>query len=834
MIRRSLLLLALAATASAQPASLALDRVASDALALPALDNDALARQHDEAARRAGPAPLRFAEPVPVSVDPEIRPGWSLAPDGTRIWRLAVSSPGAYSLGFGFTRFRVPEGATLWIYPEGRAPEYRPFTAADNEVHGELWTPIVPGDRAIIELNLPPSSQPTPFDLELGQVTHAFRPVLLTEAEKDEAGARRSGSCNVDVVCPQGAPYGDIIRSVGAYTVGGIDFCSGAAINNTADDSRALFLTADHCGINSSNSPQVVVYWNYQNSTCRTPGSGASGANGDGSRSQFNSGTVELGDGSSSDWSILEFDDPILEAANVYLAGWDRRDLAPTSAIAIHHPSVEEKRISFENDPTSITSYLSNNPQASGTHIRIADWDLGTTEGGSSGSPLFNTDRRIVGQLHGGFASCTSQTPDWYGRMFRSMNDGLAAILDPSGTGAQTLDGREAEAPPPPPGTVTVAATASSATVEAGDTVSFAFEVANGTTTDYADALFVNDLPSGLTFDGALDASIGTASVEDGVVSWTGTLAAGTLLVISYDAAVDDGVTGQIDNVALFDLGTGGAPLLASASVSVVWVRPDADVVVEATPGVVIPDRGCTTSELVVADNLDLERVSVGVVITHPFRGDLSLTLTSASGTTVDLLSRVGTGGFGSSADNLDILIDDAAPADAFASGDHDAGAPYYETGGAPEAGAAGAAVGALAAFVGEQSAGTWTLEACDSGRANTGSLDRWSLFLSGDDAGPGSTSAEGDPEARRLQVSLVGPNPAHGDTSVRITVDGGQPVRAVLVDATGRIARVVLDADLAGTATEAVRLDGLSAGTYFLQVQAGADRQTLPITVLR
>ena len=58
---------------------------------------------------------------------------------------------------------------------------------------------------------------------------------------------------------------------------------------------------------------------------------------------------------------------------------------------------------SFEDDPTTTTSYLGTAVPGAGTHVRLEDWDLGTTEGGSSGSPLFNQDHRVIGQLHGGY-----------------------------------------------------------------------------------------------------------------------------------------------------------------------------------------------------------------------------------------------------------------------------------------------------------------------------------------------------------------------------------------------------------------------------------------------
>ncbi|MBD3222870.1 T9SS type A sorting domain-containing protein, partial [bacterium] len=105
-----------------------------------------------------------------------------------------------------------------------------------------------------------------------------------------------------------------------------------------------------------------------------------------------------------------------------------------------------EKAISFEDDPTTTTSYLGTSSPGNGTHIRVADWDDGTTEPGSSGSPLYSPDGHIVGQLHGGYAACGNDLADWYGRVSVSWNGGgtgssrLSDWLDPLGLAPQTLD----------------------------------------------------------------------------------------------------------------------------------------------------------------------------------------------------------------------------------------------------------------------------------------------------------------------------------------------------------------------------------------------------------
>ena len=67
---------------------------------------------------------------------------------------------------------------------------------------------------------------------------------------------------------------------------------------------------------------------------------------------------------------------------------------------------VDEKSISFENDPTALSSYGGTSSPGDSTHVWVKDWDKGTTEPGSSGSPLFDSNHRVIGQLHGGGAAC--------------------------------------------------------------------------------------------------------------------------------------------------------------------------------------------------------------------------------------------------------------------------------------------------------------------------------------------------------------------------------------------------------------------------------------------
>ncbi len=386
-------------------------------------------RAEDEAREAAG-LPPRFAIPNPVLIDPHVDGTWFDTERDTRTWRLRITSPGALSLNLGFTTYFMPAGGELWLRAVDGGSAVGPFTAADNEEHGELWTPVVLTDDALLEVRLP-RAVADELILELTSINVGYRGF-------GELLGARSGWCNIDVVCPEGADWQDQIKSVGVISTGGSLFCTGFAVNNTAYDRTPYFMTANHCGITSGNAASLVVYWNFQSPSC--------GQHGGGSLAQHQTGSYFRAAYAASDFTLVQLDDQPAEAFDVVFAGWDRSTADPTSAVAVHHPNCDEKSISFEYQPCTTTSYLGTSVPGDGTHIRVADWDLGTTEPGSSGSPLFNQEGRVVGQLHGGYAACGNDLSDWYGRFSRSWTGGgsnstrLSNWLDPGNTGLVVID----------------------------------------------------------------------------------------------------------------------------------------------------------------------------------------------------------------------------------------------------------------------------------------------------------------------------------------------------------------------------------------------------------
>ena len=404
-------------------------------LEMPPVDVERLRAEdliNDQAMR---PGPTRFAAPIAVRHSLESVGTWENLAGGSRLWRLRVASPGALSLNLGLTRFDLPLGAKLWIYDAGGKRVDGPYTWRDRSDNGELWTPVLIGDEVVLELHLPAGAGDA--RLEIGAVNHGYR--FFGEVD------RKQGACNIDVVCPQVDPYRDQVRAIARYSRSGIFLCTGNLVNNTAQDFRPLFLTADHCGINAGNDDTVVVYWNYESPNC--------GDLSGGSLADNQTGSTYLASEFDTDFALIELSQMPDPGSNVYYAGWDAGGAVPQSVVGIHHPGGDEKAAAFEDDPL-VSVDIGSGFQS---HWQVTTWDKGTTEGGSSGSCVFDqTAKACVGTLTGGFASCSNPTgADFYGKLSEAWTgDGtdqtrLSNWLDPVGGGTtMSLNGVDPDVMP--------------------------------------------------------------------------------------------------------------------------------------------------------------------------------------------------------------------------------------------------------------------------------------------------------------------------------------------------------------------------------------------------
>jgi LPXTG-site transpeptidase (sortase) family protein len=148
---------------------------------------------------------------------------------------------------------------------------------------------------------------------------------------------------------------------------------------------------------------------------------------------------------------------------------------------------------------------------------------------------------------------------------------------------------------------------------------------------------------------------------------------------------------------------------------------------------IAIPDASCgapLTRTINVAAGVVIADINVGINVNHAVRSQIRVTLTSPSGTTVVLIP--GTG-FGSPTvaspdnyDNYDVMLDDTSVGSLY-DNDNDAfGFPYFDRTARPSE--------LLSAFKGENAAGNWTLQICDTLAGTVGAYNRSQLVITSAD----------------------------------------------------------------------------------------------------
>ncbi|MDP4711245.1 MAG: T9SS type A sorting domain-containing protein [Saprospiraceae bacterium] len=409
---------------------------------LPALNNDSL--WQNELRQRQPGRPLFFATAIPLDLSPNNAGYWKSNPNGERVWYLGIQSPNAHSLNLAFDAFFLPPSASLYLYSDDFSRQIGPITALDNDSHYTWWSPIVFGTTVYLELRIADHDLPE-LQLHLSKANHDFANFSQTS----------NNTCFLDTQCNESNgwdivnAYQDQIRSVVMVTIEGNRACTAFLINNTAANCRPFLMSAFHCNIDPENAPSIVAYWGFENPVCRSVNAPSNEGRGQGQLTRSNSGAAFRAGWEPSDMVLVELDDEPADD-QAFFAGWDRSAQTPKdTVVGIHHPKALEKRISFSFQDTYTGSWETNDlPRPAGNHLIVPFWSVGSTAPASSGSPLFDKDGLVRGQLHGGAAACGLPEFDSYGRFYSSWTGGgspatsLQYWLDPLGINPVTLPGK--------------------------------------------------------------------------------------------------------------------------------------------------------------------------------------------------------------------------------------------------------------------------------------------------------------------------------------------------------------------------------------------------------
>jgi hypothetical protein len=356
------------------------------------------------------PLQIGVGRAVPQAADAKAMAGllsWITTANGNRRAAISVRSPGAAALRLGLLVEQLPPSALLRVYAPGAAQADEVagtevlsaiqsiLNAGDSsaQAHAHIyWLPLVEGDQAVLEIELPAGVDPASLKVSLPRISHRYVSMEQGLQKKIFFHMNNTGtlSCNVDAMCRPLNQDSQVYRAVGWMTITKEDGttddsgCSGTLVNDTKHDKTPYFLTAWHCVPDASRALTVEMAWNY-----RTPICGSSDY--DRAAYRYQGGGADLlYINYKTDIALIRLKSKLPD--NAYFAGWDANPLSSkvTLVYSFHHPNADLLKYSLGS---IIDIYYPN--------FYSVAYSVGIAQHGSSGGAIFNDQEQILGVLHG-------------------------------------------------------------------------------------------------------------------------------------------------------------------------------------------------------------------------------------------------------------------------------------------------------------------------------------------------------------------------------------------------------------------------------------------------
>jgi hypothetical protein len=357
--------------------------------------------------------------------------------DGGVWYRLMLVSPHAGAIELSLVDAALPTSAEIYVSNPSGSRVLGAFSPSEfpNQI---LNTASIPGDSVLVSMWIP--SKKSASDLQILYVHHLFG---ASVSKKSGDPVKKGNDCFISTTCPEAMDWQNEKNAVVMYhfsTGGGRSSCTGTLLNNTAQDKRNFFITANHCISTSTEAQFASFIFGYEGLTCTDLG-------GEVSKTLSGATLRATGLDHKLDFTLLELQQTPPLSFNAYYAGWSNSSSIPANSTIIHHPNGYIKSISKDYDPSVAYTNVPTDWTDDANSLWEVKWDLSSTTGGSSGAPLFNEQHLLVGTLAGGEASCTnSKGSDLFCRFYVAWNkysgaaNQLKPWLDPLNSGIVKLE----------------------------------------------------------------------------------------------------------------------------------------------------------------------------------------------------------------------------------------------------------------------------------------------------------------------------------------------------------------------------------------------------------
>lgn len=385
--------------------------------------------------------------------------------DEVEVYRMAISTEGTPAgVNLYYSDFFIPKGGKLYIYDEARRHLLGSYTHDTHGRHGAFATEPLPGNSLILEYERPLHTDMPSLHIEA--IGYLIKPVLFgNEATGglDQSDPYLTTVCQININCPEGDEWQDekagVVTYIQLIQEGNEWFqsaCSGNLMNNSAQDFKPYIITAAHCageerGTSNTNGKwaggfllpqdkldQWIFGFHYERPRCSN-----------GELAHYNVKTMTgcyvrsyLSLYGYSDGMLLELKEQVPQEYRVFYNGFDASEKVPTKGVGIHHPAQDSKKIALYDGGVKVTRWNTTDSRGGvSDHFRFS-YQSGQTEGGSSGSSLFDENKLVVATLTGG-SDINCKGNNFYGRLFSHWDKykdkgdlyNMSKFLDPQNKG---------------------------------------------------------------------------------------------------------------------------------------------------------------------------------------------------------------------------------------------------------------------------------------------------------------------------------------------------------------------------------------------------------------